>query len=59
MAVETGATPNQIVLAWMVQGDPPIIPLVAASTPEQMKENLAALNLILSEDQIAQLSAAA
>ena len=51
VAYELGATLNQVVLAWMAQSDPPVIPLVAASTEEQMRENLGALGLKLSEEQ--------
>jgi aryl-alcohol dehydrogenase-like predicted oxidoreductase len=53
---ETGATLNQVILAWMVQGDPLAIPLMAASTPEQMDENLAALTLNLSDEQLIRLN---
>jgi aryl-alcohol dehydrogenase-like predicted oxidoreductase len=56
IAREVGATANQIVLAWMVQSNPAVIPLVAASTKEQMQENLAASNITLSPDQIQQLT---
>jgi len=58
VAQEVGATPNQIVLAWMVQSDPVVIPLVAASTPEQMQENLEALEIKLSAEQMAYLNEA-
>jgi aryl-alcohol dehydrogenase-like predicted oxidoreductase len=53
---EAGATLNQVILAWMVQGDPLAIPLMAASTPEQMDENLAALTLNLSDEQLIRLN---
>ena len=58
VAQEVGATPNQVVLAWMVQSDPVVIPLVAASTPEQMQENLNALEIKLSAEQMAHLNEA-
>jgi len=58
VARESGATLNQVVLAWMVQGDPPVIPLVAASTAEQMQENLGALQVELSIEQMARLNSA-
>jgi aryl-alcohol dehydrogenase-like predicted oxidoreductase len=58
VAMETGATLNQVVLAWMVQSDPLAIPLMAASTPEQMDENLDALTLNLSNEQLARLNEA-
>jgi aryl-alcohol dehydrogenase-like predicted oxidoreductase len=58
VAGELGATPNQVILAWMVQSDPPVIPLVAASTTEQMQENLAALEIALDPEQMARLNEA-
>jgi aryl-alcohol dehydrogenase-like predicted oxidoreductase len=56
VAAETGASLNQVILAWMLQGDPTIIPVMAASTPEQMDENLAALDLNLSNEQLSRLN---
>jgi aryl-alcohol dehydrogenase-like predicted oxidoreductase len=53
---EVGATVNQIILAWMLQSKPAIIPVMAASTEEQMKENLGALELKLSEAQLSRLT---
>lgn len=58
VAGELGATPNQVVLAWMVQSNPPVIPLVAASTTDQMAENLGALDLELSNEQMRRLNGA-
>jgi aryl-alcohol dehydrogenase-like predicted oxidoreductase len=49
VADELGATPNQVVLAWMVQSDSPVIPLVAASREEQLDENLGAADLRLDQ----------
>ena len=59
VAEEVGGTANQVVLAWMVQSDPPVIPLVAASTTEQMQENLGAMKVELSAEQMARLNEAA
>ena len=58
VADELGATVNQIVLAWMVHSDPYVIPLVAASTEEQMEENLGALDIKLSAEQMEYLNKA-
>ena len=52
IAQEVGATPNQVVLAWMMQGTPAIIPIIAASTPEQLQENLDAQQVTLSPEQL-------
>lgn len=58
VAGETGATPNQIVLAWMLHSDPPVLPLIAVSTSEQLVENLAVLDIRLSDDQMRRLNEA-
>lgn len=55
---ETGASPNQVILAWMMQGQPSILPLIAASTPAQLQENIDALQLHLSDEQLEQLATA-
>lgn len=59
VATEVEATPNQVVLAWMRQSDPPVLPLIAASTPAQLQENLDALAVALSPDQMERLNSAA
>lgn len=56
VAAEVGATPNQVVLAWMRQSRPAIIPLIAASTAEQLQENLEAVQVTLSPEHLARLA---
>jgi aryl-alcohol dehydrogenase-like predicted oxidoreductase len=56
VAEETGATVNQVVLAWMLQSTPPVLPLIAASDEAQLAENLGALEVQLSADQMARLN---
>ena len=58
IARSAGATPNQVVLAWLLQSDPPAIPVIAASTLEQLDELLAAPELALSPEQLEGLSSA-
>jgi aryl-alcohol dehydrogenase-like predicted oxidoreductase len=58
VARENHCTANQVILAWLIQGDPPVLPLIAASTPEQMRENIAALEVRLSDEQMQQLNTA-
>ncbi len=36
VADETAASPNQVILAWMIQSDPPVLPLIAASSAVQL-----------------------
>lgn len=56
VAASHGATPCQIVLAWMRQGSPPVIPLIAASTPQVLQENIKAAEIELDENEIMRLS---
>jgi aryl-alcohol dehydrogenase-like predicted oxidoreductase len=57
IAKQTGATPNQVVLSWLLGGDLPTIPLVGASSVTQLNESLAAVDLDLTADQRARLDA--
>ena len=58
VAAEAGATVNQVVLAWMMGGELPVIPLVGASSVAQLEESLGAVDLELSAEQRARLDAA-
>jgi aryl-alcohol dehydrogenase-like predicted oxidoreductase len=58
VAKETGASVNQVVLAWQIGGALPVIPLAGASSVAQLEENLAAVELELTVDQRARLDAA-
>ncbi|MGW0332845.1 aldo/keto reductase [Streptomyces sp. NPDC003011] len=58
VARETGATVNQVVLAWQLGGELPIVPLVGASSVAQLEESLAAVDLDLTPEQRARLDAA-
>jgi aryl-alcohol dehydrogenase-like predicted oxidoreductase len=51
IAGEIGATRNQVVLAWLLGGDPTIAPIVGVSTVEQLDEALAARHIDLSDEQ--------
>lgn len=56
VAAAQDASANQVILAWMLAHD--IIPLIAASRPEHLHENIAALDLHLSPDEVARLDQA-
>lgn len=58
VAAETGATVNQVVLAWLLGSEVPTIPLVGFSSVAQLDESLAAVDLELSPEQRARLDAA-
>ncbi|MDM5280722.1 aldo/keto reductase [Paenibacillus silvae] len=55
---ETGATHNQVVLAWMLNNSPVTLPVIAASSTEQLQENLQALDVTLTQEQIKRLNEA-
>ena len=55
---EAGATLNQVVVAWMRQSSPPVLPIIAGSQPAQVTENIEALKVTLSEDQVRRLDTA-
>ena len=59
IAHETGRTPNQVVLAWLLaQSSPTIVPLTGPRTLAQYDAVLPALDATLSDDQMARLDAA-
>lgn len=58
VAREVDATANQVVYAWMLQRSPQAIPLTAPSTIGQLYENLDALALRLTPEQLAALDGA-
>ena len=59
VARAAGASANQVVLAWLMATTPPAIPLIAASNDAQLDDNLGALAVELSAEQLAMLNAAA
>lgn len=59
VAAEVGATPNQVVLAWLLQSSSPrVVPLVGPRTLAQFENSLAALDVVLSDEQMARLDQA-
>jgi aryl-alcohol dehydrogenase-like predicted oxidoreductase len=56
IANELKVSPNAVVLAWMIQDSPRIIPIVAGSSVSQLEENLQALTVTLSKDHLEQLN---
>ncbi len=49
-----GTTPQQIALAWLVQ-QPCVITIPMSSNPQHQAENLAAADLVLTDDELAKL----
>ena len=58
IAAETGATQSQIALAWIAAQPGITAPIASARTLDQLEELLGAMDLTLSEDQLARLDAA-
>ncbi|MEP6598277.1 MAG: aldo/keto reductase, partial [Actinomycetota bacterium] len=58
VARRRGATANQVVLAWMLGGEPAIVPVLGVSKVTQLDEALDALDLVLDVDDWQTLSAA-
>lgn len=50
------ATPNQVKLAWLLHRAPCVAPIPGTLSIEHLRENLAALELELGEDELEQLS---
>jgi pyridoxine 4-dehydrogenase len=54
-----GATAGQVVLAWLLQHSPVILPIPGTLRVAHLEENVAAAALALTPDEIAELDAAA
>ena len=59
VARELGASRNQVVLAWLLGGDPPVWPIVGASTVDRLDEVMAARELKLDPELRRRLDAVA
>jgi aryl-alcohol dehydrogenase-like predicted oxidoreductase len=51
VAERHGATPSQIALAWVLKRSPVMLPIPGTSTVAHLKENVAAANIALSDDE--------
>jgi len=59
LAREKGASPGQLALAWVLAQGPDIVPIPGTTTRKHLEENLAALEIQLSKEDLARLNAAA
>jgi pyridoxine 4-dehydrogenase len=57
VAARLGATPQQVALAWLLQRSPAILLIPGTSSVAHLRENVAAANLALPPDAIAELDA--
>ena len=58
VAQELKATVNQVVLAWLLRSEPAVVPLITASRPEHLEENILSLKVKISPEQLQRLSQA-
>jgi pyridoxine 4-dehydrogenase len=54
-----GATPGQVALAWLLARSPVLVPIPGTSSVEHLEENAGAVGVDLTEDELAELEAAA
>jgi aryl-alcohol dehydrogenase-like predicted oxidoreductase len=58
VAEARGVSPQQVCLAWMLATSPIVIPIPGSSRPETARDSAAAADLVLTDDELAQLNAA-
>jgi aryl-alcohol dehydrogenase-like predicted oxidoreductase len=58
MAAEKGCTPSQLVLAWLLAQGPDIVPIPGTKQIAYLEENLGALNVQLSADDLGRIDEA-
>ena len=59
IASEKGCTPAQLVLAWLLQQGKDVVPIPGTKRKQRIEENLAALNIRLTADEMKRISEAA
>ena len=59
LAREKGVTPAQLAIAWVLAQGGEIVPIPGSRRAEHLEENAAAVDIILSEDDLARIGAAA
>ncbi|MER6563860.1 aldo/keto reductase [Streptomyces sp. NPDC001027] len=58
VAEEHGVSPQRVCLAWELARSPVVVPIPGASRPETILDSLAATELVLTADELAELDAA-
>lgn len=59
IASRHGADPRQIVLAWLLARSPVMLPIPGTGSVAHLEDNVAAAGIVLSDDEVSALSAAA
>ena len=57
MAARLGASPHQVALAWLLQRSPTMVLIPGTSSLAHLRENVAAADLLLAPDALAELDA--
>ena len=57
VVAETGATPAQVALAWLLARSPVMLPIPGTKSVDHVEENCEAATLVLTDDQVARLNA--
>lgn len=58
VAGELGVLPSQVVLAWLAQHSPAVVPIIGTASPERLDQAVAAVELGLTDAHLARLAAA-
>ncbi len=58
VVTETGTTPSQVALAWLLRRSPVVLPIPGTKSVGHLEENCGAATLELTDDQVASLTAA-
>jgi aryl-alcohol dehydrogenase-like predicted oxidoreductase len=53
-----GVSPQRVCLAWMLAKSPVVVPIPGASRPETIRDSAAAVDLVLTAEELAELDAA-
>ncbi|MFF2849777.1 oxidoreductase [Streptomyces sp. NPDC058001] len=56
VATRVGASPQQVALAWLLRRSPSIVVIPGTSSVAHLRENIAAAELVLPEDAVAELN---
>ncbi len=59
LAASKGATPAQVAIAWILMQKPWIVPIPGTTKLERLKENIGAISLTLSQDEVGAIDEAA
>lgn len=55
VAAKIGITPAQAAIAWLLRRSPSLVTIPGTSRPDHLRENVAAAELVLTDDQYAEI----